>query len=469
MNNIDDSDDASISSSSSFSSESEDYRRITAEEVEAVQRLFRMGSDDDSDDVSSSSAFSSESEEEKLRDVIRFPQNEDNEIDKRVFRNANWDRNAYDYVIGPIKKCGYTEIPHCASHFHPKSQHRAHVDIDSGKIDELELDDNVNMLGEYKAIAENAAIRARIGKYCFDNKRIKYFHVQLASWERECLTGFFRHWKGRQSELVGLDLVAPDMGDEGRLGGVRMGEIFRRFLHNNTELEELHVCAQMGLNNVRDLVMTLSNKTLSLVHVGFTGNLNLGNEGVELLSTALCNIPTIETVNFNNNGINRYSSIASLLQNSSLCCLEQIDIGGNNIGDLFIADLVASLVGNSQLKSINISMNEQITDVEWGSILMFIRNTSNFNALAPSNHSLVLLGRPNTEQRSYYPIPTKDDKICTDLNKALSTNEIYLSPMDKAQKKVIALYFHDTESQLSKELLAMDVQLVPFILAIVGT
>ena len=114
-------------------------------------------------------------------------------------------------------------------------------------MDDLDLS---KLNNEYRSIGENEEVCARIGKHCHKNAGIRYLHVSLWSLEREGIVGFFQHWKGEQSQLLGLDLCAPNFGDAGRLGGVGVGEIMERFLNGNKTLRELHLnWLGMNLNN----------------------------------------------------------------------------------------------------------------------------------------------------------------------------------------------------------------------------
>ena len=259
-----------------------------------------MSSDDNSDSGGSSS-FSEE--EEVFEDVIANPQNEDDEEYNRVFRKWKWHPNSYSFIVGTIKESGQTLIPQCNSYFWSRSTQTFDFDISSekGEVDDLDLS---KLNNEYRSIGENEEVCARIGKHCHKNAGIRYLHVSLWSLEREGIVGFFQHWRGEQSQLLGLDLCAPNFGDAGRLGGVGVGEIMERFLHGNTTLRELHLnWVGMNLNNAIEMANIMCmNSSVPLVNLGLSRN-TFGDEGVELLTSAISKISTIRRVNLSETGI----------------------------------------------------------------------------------------------------------------------------------------------------------------------
>lgn len=167
-----------------------------------------MSSDDNSDSGGNYSSPSEEEEEEEevFEDVITNPQNEDDEEDNRVFRKWKWHPHSYNYIVGTIQQSGQTRIPCCNKYFWSRSTQTLNFDIssDTGEVDTLDL---AKLNNEYRSIGENDEVCARIGKHCHKNAGIRYLHVTLWSLEREGIVGFFQHWKGEQSQLLGLDLV----------------------------------------------------------------------------------------------------------------------------------------------------------------------------------------------------------------------------------------------------------------------
>jgi hypothetical protein len=449
-----------------------------------------MSSDDNSDsDFEGSPSFS---EEEVFEDVITNPQNEDDEEDNRVFRKWKWHPHCYNLIVGIIKKSGQTRIPQCTDYFWSRSNQRLSFDIsrDEG-VDTLNLS---KLNQEYRRIEENEEVCARIGRHCHKNEGIRYLHLSLSSLEREAIVGFFQHWKGEESQLLGLDMKAPNFGDAGRLGGVGVGEIMGRFLCGNTSLRELHLnWVNMNLNNAIEMATIIgNNSSVPLVNLGLAQN-RFGDEGVELLSNAICKISTIRKVNLSETGIQKFSSIMPLINNSS-CKLERLDISNgsydsqmtptNEIDDEFVSQMAVHLAGNRCLVEVKLPEKNKITEAGWASLLQAVCDTTNFDTLISSNHVLesfgasVKVGKPN--EATVWFDEMMGGASCPKLAKVLAINKRGLSPVDSARRKIYLHYFQAAASSidddsspaksfLPKEVLALDVKLLPMVLSSIGT
>lgn len=435
-----------------------------------------MSSDDNSD--SDSVGSPSFSEEEVFEDVIPNPQNEDDEEDNRVFRKWKWHPNSYNFIVGVIKDSGQTRIPRCNPYFWSRSTDTFDFDIEEG-VDTFDLSKINN---EYRRIAENEEVCARIGRHCHKNEGIRYLHVKLGSLEREAIVGFFQHWKGEQSQLLGLDLEAPNFGDVG------VGEIMERFLCGNSTLRELHLkWTGMNLNNAIEMANIMSkNSSVPLVNLGLSRN-RFGDEGVEMLSNAICEISTIRKVNLSETGIQKFSSIMPLIINSSSCKLERLDISNdyygilpkNEIDDEFVSQMAVHLAGNRRLVEVKLPEENKITEAGWASLLQAVCNTTNFDTLVSSNHvlesfgSCVKVGKPN--EATVWFDEMMGGASCPKLAIVLHINRRGLSPVDSARQKIYLHHFQAAASSisdgsfLSEQVLALEIKLLPMVLSSIGT
>lgn len=212
-----------------------------------------------------------------------------------------------------------------------------------------------------------------------------------------------------------------------------------------------------------------------------------------MLSNAICKIPTLRRLNLSETGIQKFSSIMPLI-NYSNCMLERLDISNesydspylpkNEIDDEFVSQMAVHLAGNRCLVEVKLPEKNNVTEAGWGSLLQVVCDATNFDTIVSSNHVLeslgtsVKVGKPN--EATVWFDEMMQGANCPKLAKVLAINKRGFSPVDSARRKIYLHYFQPAASSidddsspaksfLPKEVLALDVKLLPMVLSSIGT
>ena len=192
-----------------------------------------------------------------------------------------------------------------------------------------------------------------------------------------------------QSSLEFIDLNSNRIDDEASLS-------LASALSANTTLKRLELrnntwISAEGWDDIFDALLL---SDLSLEKLVICEN-NIDDEGVPSLTNALVNNSSLLDLDLSN--MTDITSIGMkglglLLQDAS--CLEHLSFANsNNIDDEVMIHFAGLLIGNSSLKTLNMSNNfNEVTSSGWSALSNTLCNASNIDSIRSSNHSLHCIG-----------------------------------------------------------------------------
>jgi len=176
------------------------------------------------------------------------------------------------------------------------------------------------------------------------------------------------------------------------LGGATKMNSLAPFLSNSRGLREITLSnCNIGQDSIIILTNALMNRAADTLKKIDLGGNNLGDCNLDELLTALsaCTKLISLSLDWNRIGQRGCTSLAPLLK-SLESNLKNLYLRGNPIYDA-VDILVGSLSKNTKLRELALGENSRITGSGWRSLLKLICNTSSMTAVKESNHTLSCL------------------------------------------------------------------------------
>ena len=168
-------------------------------------------------------------------------------------------------------------------------------------------------------------------------------------------------------------------------------------------------------------------------HIGNDNDENKGYGPLDLLVEALKKNTSVKRLDLSYNHIGDKGSILGKVLKREDCKLEELSLGGNELGTESVSLLLQSIRGdNNTLKTVNLG-----SGYDSSAVLQFISNGSSIASTIDSNHTISSVGAPMTREREMNRRYRQRGQPTSLLTATLNVNYQYTSTQLKVRQKVI--------------------------------